>query len=110
MQTNAQSRALSWRQSLQFKLGLALGLITLALAGLAYWAADELVRSNLVDDRYAYDSESALRLAEKLGADTRDVQRLASTIALLALQSSGPRARRRWRRSQASSSTAERTA
>jgi diguanylate cyclase (GGDEF)-like protein len=90
MQSNAQPRALSWRQSLQFKLGLALGLITLVLAGLAYWAGDELVRGNLVDDRYAYDSESALRLAEKLNADTRDVQGLASTIALLALQSSGP--------------------
>ena len=92
MQSNAQSRALSWRQGLQFKLGLALGLITLALAGLAYWAGDELVRSNLVDDRYAYDSESALRLAEKLNADTRDVQQLASTISLLALQPAASRA------------------
>ena len=86
MRANAKPRALSWHQSLQFKLALTLALVTIVLAALAYWAGNRLIRTELVADRFDYDQESALRLAEKLDGIAVEVQQLAGAIGAIALQ------------------------
>lgn len=82
----ARVRPLHWRQGLQFKLALLLT-ASLLLLGVSTWlAGDYLVRAELVEDSFRYERESAQRVADRFTALSDQVQELANTLGILAVQ------------------------
>lgn len=80
----ADSKGLSFTQSLQFKLGALFMLALLLLASGAYLASRTLVQEKLLDESFRYEQEAGLRLMADFRAEIGDAQALAGVLANLA--------------------------